>query len=147
MKPRFMFITGAVLMMVVLVLAACGGTPSSSTGASNSNQVHVTLSDFKVQSSQTTFVAGRTYHFVVTNTGHTNHEFMAMQPMSGMNTNMQQMDSMALYRINANELPAGAAKSFTYTFPASAVQKPLEFACHLPGHYEAGMHLSITINS
>jgi hypothetical protein len=33
----------------------------------------------------------------------------------------------------------------TYTFPESAAGTALEIACHTPGHYEAGMRLSITV--
>lgn len=132
----------AVLSMIMFVLAACGNTSSG-----NANQVNVTLSDFKVQSSQTTFMPGKTYHFVVTNDGNTNHEFMVLPPMStGMN-NMQQMDKVALYYISSDQLPSKASKSFDYTFPSAAARQSLEFSCHLPGHYEAGMHLPIFVHS
>lgn len=142
MKLRLKLSLFAVLGLMALVLAACGGTSSG-----NSNQVNVTLSDFKVQSSQTAFVPGQTYHFVVTNDGNTKHEFMVIPPMSpGMN-DMQQMDKMALYYISSDQLPSKASKSFDYTFPSSAAQLSLEFSCHLPGHYEAGMHLPITVHS
>jgi uncharacterized cupredoxin-like copper-binding protein len=134
-------IPGLFVLLLTVLLAACGGTTGSPP-----NQVNVTLSEFKIQSSQTNFTPGTTYHFVVTNNGHTNHEFMVMQPMSGA-MSMGQMDSMALYRVDASQLPPGASKSFEYTFPASAAKQPLEFACHLPGHYEAGMHEAIYASS
>ncbi len=133
-------IPGLFVLLLTVLLAACGGTIGSP------NQVNVTLSEFKIQSSQTNFTPGTTYHFVVTNNGHTNHEFMVMQPMSA-DRSMGQMDSMALYHIDASQLPAGASKSFDYTFPASAANQPLEFACHLPGHYEAGMHEAVHAGS
>ena len=145
MKHRLKLSLFALLSLMVLVLAACGRISSSST-----NQVNVTLSDFKVQSSVTTFVPGKTYHFVVTNDGNTNHEFMLMPPMNtsmnGMN-DMQQIDKMALYYISSDQLPSKATKSFDYTFPSSATQQSLEFSCHLSGHYEAGMHLPISVHS
>lgn len=127
------------LVLLGILLNAC-----SSSGSSN--QVNVSLSDFKIQSSQTTFTAGITYHFVVVNNGHTNHEFMIMPPMSGQ-MDMGKMDQMALYHIDESELPPGSSKSFEFTFPSSEVRKPLELSCHLPGHYEAGMHLEITLTS
>ena len=142
MKFRLNLSLLAALSLIAFVLAACGGTSSSS-----SNQVNVTLSDFKVQSSQTTFVPGKTYHFVVTNDGNANHEFMVVPPMStGMN-DMQHMDKMALYSISSDQLPAKASKSFDYTFPSTATEQTLEFSCYLPGHYEAGMHLPISVRS
>jgi hypothetical protein len=68
----------AVLAVFLLALAGCGAP------ASHANTVRVTLSDFKIASSQTTFQAGTIYHFVVTNapTSTTNHEFMIMRPMA-----------------------------------------------------------------
>src|SRR6266480_1719192 len=92
-------------LLLTVLLAACGGTTGST------NQLNVTLSEFKIQSSQTNFTPGTTYHFVVTNNGHTNHEFMVMQPMSG-DMSMGQMDSMALSRVDSSQLPPGASKSF-----------------------------------
>jgi len=137
MKLRLML--GIVLLVLIGLLAACGGT-----SANNAHQVTVTLSDFHIQSDATSFTPETTYHFVVTNTGHTNHELMIMSSMSGQMP-MGQMDRMALYHIDASQLPAGASKSFDYTFPQTATQQSLEFACHLPGHYEAGMHLPMAV--
>jgi len=47
--------------------------------------------------------------------------------------------------IEADELTPGATKSFDYTFNETAPAGTLEFACHIPGHYEAGMNLPITV--
>jgi uncharacterized cupredoxin-like copper-binding protein len=145
MNYRFLLSMGVVVGFLMIVLAACSGT--SSTTPSNTFQVHVSLTDFKVQSSVSTFSPGQAYHFVVTNNGQTNHEFMIMQLMSGQMGNMQQMDKMALYHIDATALPPGASKSFDYTFPSSVSQQSLEFSCHLPGHYEAGMHQPIAVHA
>lgn len=137
MKLRL--ISGMVLLLLIGMLAACGGT-----SAKNPNQVHVTLADFTIRADQTTFTPGISYHFVVTNTGQTSHEFMIMPPMAGQMP-MGQMDHMALYHLDERQLPAGASQSFDYTFPQLAAQQSLEFACHLLGHYEAGMHLPIAV--
>jgi len=67
----------AMLSILVVVLAACGGT---STAPSGSQEVQVTLSEYKITSSVTTFSPGTPYHFVVTNKGRIAHEFM-MMPM------------------------------------------------------------------
>jgi hypothetical protein len=97
MKLRAVMASAVALIM--LVLAACGsssgtsgsggmgtmpgmgngsrGTPGSASGSS-ANTVNVTLSDFKIAASQTTFKVGVPYHFVVTNAQQstTNHELM-----------------------------------------------------------------------
>lgn len=139
-RVKHRFILSVMVVLLLAVLAACGGS------SDNTNQVIVSLSDFKIQSSQTTFTAGETYHFTVTNNGQTIHEFMIMPPMSGK-IPMSQMDQMALYHIEESDLPPGASKSFDYTFPSSLVHKPLEFACHLPAHYEAGQHETISVTA
>ncbi len=133
----------SILSILVVVLAACGGI--TSTTSSGSGEVQVTLSEYKISSSVTTFSPGTSYHFVVTNTGQIPHEFMIM-PM-GMNMagmSMDEMHKIALHMID-NVAP-GETKTFDYTFASSTMGKNLEFACHLPGHYEAGMRLSTMVN-
>jgi uncharacterized cupredoxin-like copper-binding protein len=136
--------------LLLVILAGCGRSGTSgdaTTGASSGPQsVQVTLSNYKVTSSLTTFTAGKSYHFVVTNSTSIPHELMIMQPMQMGNMPMDQMDKMALYHLDQSKLPAQATQSFDYMFPASSVHQPLELSCHLPGHYEAGMHQSITVS-
>jgi len=125
----------------MVVLTACGG----STASSGPQQVEVTLSGYKIASSLTTFTQGTPYHFVVTNNGKMAHEFMIM-PM-GMNMQGMSMDDMhkvALHMID-NVAPS-ETQTFDYTFASSMMGQSFEFACHLPGHYEAGMRLSMMVS-
>lgn len=134
-----------ILSILVVVLAACGGRSTTTTTSSGSREVQVTLSEYKITSSVTTFSPGTSYRFVVTNKGQVAHEFMIM-PM-GMNVGGMSMDEMhkiALHMID-NVAP-GETKTFDYTFAASMMGQDFEFACHLPGHYEAGMHLPMLVN-
>ncbi len=148
MKHRFGF--GFLVVLFMLVLAACsrdGSIASTGTSAgsasSGSQNVQVTLSEYKVVSSTTTFTVETHYHFVVTNSGKTAHEFMVMQPMAMGNMPMNQMDKMALTHIpNINP---GETQTIDYTFPASSAATSLEFSCHFPGHYEQGMKLPVTV--
>ena len=144
MKYRHVFGLFAVLTLLMVVLAACGGSNTSTT-PSGPQEVQVTLSEYKITSSMTTFTPGTPYHFVVTNQGKVAHEFMIM-PM-GMNMSGMSMDDMhraALYMVD--NVNPGETKTFDYTFPSSPGGQSLEFACHLPGHYEAGMRLPLTIS-
>jgi uncharacterized cupredoxin-like copper-binding protein len=144
MKYRYVFGLFAVLTLLIVVLAACGGSTAPS-GASRSQEVKVTLSEYSIQSSQTTFSPGTSYHFVVANNGKIPHEFMIM-PM-GMNMHGMSMDDMhkiALHMID-NVAP-GETKTFDYPFASSMMGQNFEFACHLPGHYEAGMKLPMMVN-
>jgi len=58
---------------------------------------------------------------------------------------MGQFDEMALVMIEADEMTPGKTMSFDYTFTEPAPAGSLEFACHTPSHYEAGMKLPITV--
>lgn len=131
-----------VLVVAVLFLAACGAQSSS-------NDVSITLTEFGIESSQTSFEIGVPYHFVVTNNGVVEHEIMVMPPLTedqmGMGMSMNQMDDMALAMVEAADLQPGKTASFDYTFTEPAPAGTIEFACHTPGHYEAGMKLPITV--
>jgi uncharacterized cupredoxin-like copper-binding protein len=128
-----------VLIATGLLLTACGGQKTT--------EVKIALKEFGIESSVTNFKVGVPYHFVVTNEGLVNHEIMIMPPLiadqMGMAMDMGELDKSALAMISADELTPGATKSFDYTFTESAGS--LEFACHTPGHYEAGMKLPIIV--
>jgi uncharacterized cupredoxin-like copper-binding protein len=132
--------------VVLLLLAACGSSNGNAT-TSGAVSVQVNETDFKIASSVTSFTPGTAYHFVVTNNGKTAHEFMILPQsegsMSGMS--MGNMDSMALATIET--INPGETKTVDYTFSSSAASSHPEFACYLPGHYEAGMKLEVTVQS
>jgi len=131
-----------VLVVAVLLLTACGAQ-------SDSDEVMITLTDFGIESSRTSFEVGVPYHFTVTNNGAINHEIMIMPPLTedqmSMNMSMEQMDKMALAMIEEDELTPGATKTLDYTFTEPAPAGTLEFSCHVEGHYVAGMKLPITV--
>jgi uncharacterized cupredoxin-like copper-binding protein len=111
-------------------------------------KVQITLSDFHITLSIMTFTAGVPYQFAVTNTGKAVHELVLMSTtmktmnMSGMP--MHNRDEMALASLMA--INPGETKTFAYTFTLSTAGPHPEFACHLPGYYETGMHLDITVS-
>lgn len=136
----------ALPVLLVLALAGCGDDDDA---AADADAVHVTLTDTasaqSVESDLSTFEAGVPYHFVVENTGSLAHELMIIEPIEPGTMDMEEMDEMALYVIEEDDLEAGATVEFDYTFPDSAVGQSLEFACYLAGHYELGMHAPITV--
>ncbi|HEX4713601.1 MAG TPA: hypothetical protein VH164_01605 [Ktedonobacteraceae bacterium] len=109
--------------------------------------MHITETDFHIATSVTSFVPGKTYHFIVSNQGQTMHEFMIMpRAMGSMNgLSMEEMHLEALASIDM--IDPGQTQTLDYTFPASAVGSQLEFACHMMGHYEAGMKLAVTVQA
>ena len=123
------------------------GTMETTTGGTMMTTVQVTETEFTIHSSLTTFTPGTAYHFVVTNQGKTAHEFMIMPKsewaMNGMP--MGEMDHMALARIET--IAPGETQTVDYTFPQSAAGSHPEFACYLPGHYEAGMKLGVIVKA
>lgn len=130
------------ITVLMLVTVGCG---------SGDNDVNVTTSETSggqtITSDVTTFTAGESYHFVIMNEGRLAHEVMIVQPIEAGSMDMEEMDEMALYVVEEDDLEAGDIVEFDFTFPDDAVGTALEFACHIAGHYEAGMHLPITVES
>jgi uncharacterized cupredoxin-like copper-binding protein len=88
--------------------------------------------------------AGETITFVVTNAGEQVHEFTLgdSEMQQEHAESMEHMPAgMAHDRPNSITLQAGETKQLTWRFGDAA----LEFVCHRPGHYEAGMHGRITL--
>lgn len=154
----------ATILTAMLLLAACGGpaptrapasspatsgptqTPVSSapTTVPSGTQVNVTLADNTIESSLTTFTAGETYTFVITNTGHHAHNFNISEPVETAGS-IDAAKQNALLVVEQSQLPVGGDATVTYTFPASAAGANLEFSCLIPRHYEDGMRLAITV--
>lgn len=109
------------------------------TGASEITVVHVALTESEsgttqgVEADLTTFEAGVPYHFVVENTGTRSHELMIIEPLEPGTIDMEEMDEMALYVVEEDDLGPRDTYEFDYTFPADSVGKPLEFACYSKG--------------
>jgi uncharacterized cupredoxin-like copper-binding protein len=147
MKPRFLL--AILISMLSIALAACGGTTTASSGsttpsASGATTVQVSLVDFKVQSSLTTFKVGVPYHFVVTNNGTTTHEFMAL-PVAKETASEDERDAAEFFEVS--ELEPGHTGTADYTFTQAYPAGVVEFACHVGSHFEAGMKLPFTVTA
>lgn len=115
---------------------------SSPTTQTGPNDVLITLTDFSVASTRTTFTAGVRYHFIIVNKGAALHEFMVAPPdMDSMS--MEHMDEMALAHID--DIHPGQRVTLDLTFSKPAPAGTLEFSCHLFNHYQMGMKLKITV--
>jgi uncharacterized cupredoxin-like copper-binding protein len=104
--------------------------------AVRAHEVRVTLSDFHIESPTTTFSAGTAYRFVLQNTGAVAHEWTLM-PRGETDHHKH------LVEVEQDQLGPGRRTTKEFTFPRSG---QFEFACHIPGHYEAGMLLPITVD-
>jgi uncharacterized cupredoxin-like copper-binding protein len=137
------FLTLAALVVLIIpVLAACGpATPPPP------EKVRITLTEFEVTSSLTTFQVGQPYEFTITNTGTVAHEFTIMRPLSAEEAaDTEHMMSDALVMVTQEELAPGDVVTVEYTFTEEYPAGKIEISCHTPGHYQAGMKLAITVS-
>jgi uncharacterized cupredoxin-like copper-binding protein len=74
---------------------------------------------------------GETIRFVLTNSGKTTHEFMV-----GPADKVAADEGDGKITLEADELEQGSTNQLVYTFDGAG---PYAFACHEPGHFEAGM--------
>ncbi|MDQ3732102.1 MAG: plastocyanin/azurin family copper-binding protein [Pseudomonadota bacterium] len=81
---------------------------------------------------------GETIRFIVTNAGKIRHEFMigTREEQREHEQMMQQMPNMVHEDPNSVTLKPGETKPLVWQFSNPGV---VEFACHVPGHYPAGM--------
>ena len=148
---RFGKVLPAALAAVFLSTAAwAGGThggghysfgePGQESEAARTVEV-TTTDDMKVLMDLTTVRQGETIKFVVTNEGRIPHEFSigdtgsqrAHANLMRKNPGMKHDDDPS-----AVTLAPGETKTLVWKF-SKPVQGEIVFACHLPGHWDAGM--------
>lgn len=134
------------------------GHPAQAQAASRT--VEIILGDMYYQPTSVQVKAGETLRFVLKNQGQLAHEFslgdaamhaehqkqmLAMQSMGHgamehgqMGHDMAGMEHGAMSHADANtvSLQPGETAELTWTF---ARAQGLQFACNIPGHYQAGM--------
>lgn len=98
-----------------------------------------------ITASQTSFQDGVTSRFVVTISGQIPHELILIPPIPSDGMDMEVMHHLALWEIHEDELLRCATQTLDVVFHAPAAMGTLDLACHLAGHYEAGMHLPIEV--
>ena len=158
----------AALLALVLLLAACSELPTAQnkpaaqstadmpgmggdtitfahideTPTVGAVTVDVTLVDFKIYSTVTTFKVGVPYYFVVTNRGPSVHEF-AIFPDKPDGSPLP-MDVQYVHRlIEIEQVAPGSTIKLNFVFSSAGRD---EIACQMRGHYQAGMRLPIVVN-
>ncbi len=113
--------------------------------------VRVTLSEYAITTTHTTFQTGVPYRLVIADTGVISHELRvlprgesetAMAAMGGMHgAEMHDHGNQMLF-VSGETLEPGriVERDLIFTEPAE-----MELACHLPGHFESGMILDIDV--
>jgi len=122
----------SVMVFVVLAaaLAACG--PKGPTA------VDVTLTEYKIEMSKTSFPAGPV-RFTITNEGSIVHEIV-VEPSGAMDAPLEANGTVA----EAEDIEPGATATLEWT-----IDTPGEYqlTCHLPGHFENGMITTFTVTA
>lgn len=87
---------------------------------------------------------GETIRFVVTNTGKIKHEFAigTQEEQLEHAAMMASMPDMMHEEGNVVSLEPGETRELIWQFGKAGA---VEMACHLPGHYEAGMKANVTV--
>ena len=146
-------------LLALLILSNCADerTPSRSPLAETSTDtsymaqtdavtVKLVVTEFGIESSLTSFKIGTPYHFIVTNKGVLAHELVLTKPKDPEMADITGLYQFALSVVQENDLPSGARREFDVMFRDFYSQGTLEFACHIQGHYEAGMKLALAVD-
>jgi uncharacterized cupredoxin-like copper-binding protein len=134
------------LVLLLGALAACGTTavtplaPPSQSGADG--VVEVSGGEFTFNSTLTTFSVGTPYRFKVTNTGVVPHEWLIEKVEAEADEHSHADHDDLIGAISVDELGPGMTATREVVFDSPGVY---EFACRVPGHYEAGMKQTITV--
>ena len=100
--------------------------------------VHLDMTDaLKFLPADVPVAKGETIRFVLTNSGTTVHEF---QVGPADKVAADEVDGTIV--VEKDALDAGSTRAVDYTFSGTT---PYAYACHEPGHYEAGMKGTITV--
>ncbi len=105
-----------------------------------SRTVHiVALDSFRFDPSRIAVSPGATIRFVVTNRGQLVHEFVMgnVAEQEAHERDMERHPNMKMHDPNGVTVEPGQTRSLVWHFPDQPMT--LEYACHEPGHFAAGM--------
>lgn len=144
---------GAAIVAALLPLTVSAHTPtryafgSPAAAADVTRTIHVVANDrMRLVFDSTTIREGDVVRFVVTNQGAMPHEF-GIADAAGQRAHQREMMAMpGMLHDDPNVigLKPGETRSLIWRF-SHLKQKQLVFACNLPGHYQAGMVVRLTV--
>ena len=141
MRKQSVMLTMVVVFVAALGLAACGSKATATPGseaAKSPTEVHVKLTDFKIELDRTSIPAGPV-KFVIDNAGTIEHE-VVLEPVGAVDKPFESGDKEA----EAPDIEAGKSSTLEWT-----LDQPGEYqlGCHIAGHYEAGMVTTFTVTA
>ncbi len=133
MRKQTAFLRIMVLALIALALAACG-----SKAPAGPTEVHVKLTEFKIELDKTSIPAGPV-KFIVDNAGTVEHE-MVLENVGDVDKPFEANGKEG----EAPDIEPGKSATLEWT-----LDKPGQYqlGCHIPGHYEAGMVTTFTVTA
>lgn len=123
--------------------ASAAGRPGSEESVDRTVEV-TALDTMRFKPAALAVRRDETVRFVVTNAGRIDHEFVIGTPeeQRAHERMMRQMPNMEHEDPNALTLAPGETKTLVWQFGGAGV---VELACHVPGHYQAGMVSAVNV--
>jgi uncharacterized cupredoxin-like copper-binding protein len=114
------------------------------TAARVDRVIHVTATEYKYLPAAISVRAGETVKFVVTNKGMLDHEFVlgTVSEQKEHEREMAAHPGREMHDPNGITIPKGRTASLIWTFTRPMT---IQYACHVAGHYGAGMYGMLTI--
>lgn len=132
MRKQSAFLFVVILVAAALTLAACGGKASGPT------EVHVTLTEFRIEMDKTSVPAGPVT-FIIDNTGAVVHE-VVLEPVGAKDEPFE----VGGKKSEAEDIDAGKSAMLEWTIDQAG---QYQLACYVPGHFEAGMVTTFTVTA
>lgn len=127
-----------ILSLAALLLAACSGKSSASPTQRPATEVHVKLTEFKIELDKTSVPAGLV-KYVIVNEGTILHE-VVVEPAGAIDQPLEANGKEA----EAEDIEAGQSVTLEWTLDTPG---EYQLGCHIPGHYEAGMVATFNVTA
>jgi uncharacterized cupredoxin-like copper-binding protein len=129
----------------LLVLLVVGASAASGDAAARPTDgvVQVSIHYSRFDPDEIRVEPGETVRFVIRNTDPIDHEFI-LGDAEVQRVHEDGTEAHHTPRPGEVSVPAGSTVETTFTFPETGTGS-LIFGCHLPGHYDFGMHGTVTI--
>jgi uncharacterized cupredoxin-like copper-binding protein len=103
--------------------------------------VGVLAEEFSFRPDRTTFQVGQPYIFAVGNAGHEVHEFV-IEAAGTLDAPLEVEVDGEEHEAELEDIAPGQTAELQWTFTEPG---DYQFACHIPGHYEEGMVITIAV--
>lgn len=122
------------------------GEPADEADADRTVEVEM-FDDFRYEPPSIDVAVGETVAFQVTNSGQIVHEFVLGDEsvQEEHEEEMEEMEGDMAMEDDPNGVSVEAGDTETLTFRFTEPVE-LQYACHEPGHYDAGMHAPLTVS-